>query len=427
MQIKITRPSKEAIVATIQGRLDARGAGLADQQLRPLDEGPVAVLELSQVDYISSAGVRIFLSLHKSLEASGKRLILAGLQPYCRDILKISGLGHLLHTSETLEQALAFCAPRPTPFEHHTGKFLFSPGSSGSCAVETIGHIADVLGSRITRDLMVEKKFSAKEYSLGIGGLGPKVEALLPILGEMMTIGGTMVWLPTDGSDMPDYLVPAEESDQVLIHTGFNAALSGSFHEFFEFEARTDRPASLPDLYRAIFDRAREVRADFRGAVWLTLRAEMGQVFGSGVVRAPITSKAPANGLPITDPSNFHSWFEIDHVLRQTDVTGLICGMGLDLTSDLSSFEESRLGAAFYVNPANTPTPHEMLHNHGVFFSPQPLGETPYELNREIARVVSHGDFLDMRHLFDTTTVVWALGGVAYIQEFRPDPSVSSP
>ncbi len=61
------------------------------------------------------------------------------------------------------------------------------------------------------------------------------------------------------------------------------------------------------------------------------------------------------------------------------------------------------------------------LYNQGVFFRPFPLGERPLSLEREIQSVVEEGEFVDMRHLFDTTTIQWALIGVVYVQDFQPD------
>ncbi len=49
-----------------------------------------------------------------------------------------------------------------------------------------------------------------------------------------------------------------------------------------------------------------------------------------------------------------------------------------------------------------------------------PLGEKPWSLEREIQRIVNEGDFVDMRHLFDRTTIQWALIGVVYVEDFPP-------
>jgi len=82
------------------------------------------------------------------------------------------------------------------------------PCMDGRGSLKVMGDVRDVLYSRITPAHIASKPFSQTEYSIGLGALGDKPEDYLPLLGEMMTIGGNMVWLPADGHDSPDYLLP---------------------------------------------------------------------------------------------------------------------------------------------------------------------------------------------------------------------------
>lgn len=421
MTLDITKSNDDTAIARLTGRLDARGTQEIQDALLDLQKTKTVILDLKEVSYLSSAGVRLFLTLHKALHSRERRLLLCNLQPYCAEVLKISGLSEILNIQSDLETALALVSPTEDSFETPCGRFVFHPGSNDPASVEVLGNIEDVLASRVTENLVRSKKFSSKEYSIGLGGLGASSKEVLPLMGEMMTIGGTMVWLPTDGNDTPDFLVPHQDSDNVVIRTGFNVSLAGRFNEYAEFEAAEGSGATLSEIYRAMFDLARKRRPDYRGAIGLAMRAEMANVHGSGVVRSPVASNAPSNGKWITDSSNFRDWFEFDDVPRLKDVTGLVCGVGLDLDADLSVFDRRQLGATFYINPANKASSREMLHNHGVFFSPQPLGDKPRTLESEIQRVVEYGDFIDMRHLLDKTTVIWGLIGILYIQDFRPD------
>lgn len=413
----------KTVLARIGGRLDAHGAAEVEPQLMELDCRAWMVLELSGMDYLSSAGIRIFISLHKKLSAQGGKLALAGLQPYCREVLRVSGLDKHFPIFASLNEALAETGEAADRQSKECGKFVFHKGSDEEGGLEVLGKIEDVLASRITPELVKAKKFSSKAYSLGLGGLGPTVESVMPYLGEMMTIGGTMVWLPTDGNDSPDFLVPHQDSDDVFIRTGFNVSIAGPFNEYVEFEASSPKGATLSEIYRGLFDLAKERRPDYRGALAIAMRAEMGAVYGCGVVKSPVAGHAPENGKWITDPENYGKWFEVDTTARLHDVTGLICSIGLDLNADLSVFDEKYLSATFYLNPGNLSGKKERLHSHGVFFNPFPLGEKPWSLEREIQSVVEGGEFVDMRHLFDTTTIQWALIGVVYVQDFWPDRS----
>jgi hypothetical protein len=143
-------------------------------------------------------------------------------------------------------------------------------------------------------------------------------------------------------------------------------------------------------------------------------------VFGAGVVKAPVEANKPANGKFITDPSNFPEWFEFDKEPRHRGVTGLVAGCGIDLTCDLSCFTQEFLQKTFYYNPANKGAADLTLHNHVVAFNPQPMAEG-FDLEGGIAAVVDKGEFLDMRHMLDASTVSRAIIGLIYVDDFRPD------
>ncbi len=423
MQIH-TRREGEILIADLSGRLDAHGAAVLQQTLDfSNDEARHLVLDLGEVPYLSSAGLRVFVLFHKECTARNGVFSLAKVQPYCREVLRVGGMDTLFTPYEGIGGAVAAIQGETGLLRTEHGSFEALPGSDEPGGIEILGHIEDVLASRVTEAHVRSKHFFAKEYSLGLGGMAASTEEALPVMGEMITIGGTMVWLPTDGYDTPDFLIPKVDSDLVTIRTGFNASLRGHFNEFFHFRSASPEGCTMSELYRSLFDLAAKRRPDYKGAIGLAMRAEVKAAYGAGVVKSPIAANAPENGKWITDASNFKQWFEFDAEPRLREVTGLISGVGVDLRHDLSAFSQDSLNATFYINPANTGSADEQLHNHGVFFSPLPFGETPGTLEEEIAAVVEAGDFVDMRHLLDGTTITRALIGVIYVQDFWPDPT----
>jgi anti-anti-sigma factor len=394
----------------------------------------MAVADLSGVDYISSAGLRLFLGLSKKLRPNGGALILAGVGEYCRKVTDLAGFANTFPMFDTAEQARRFCdqslrekngldrREQMECLDVECGRIRVLPGNADRGVAEILGDVKDVLYSRITPAHICSKGFMETEYSIGLGGLGDRLEDYLSLMGEMITIGGTMVWLPTDGHDTPDFLIPKSDKGQVTLRTGFNVTLSGGFNELMIFESRAPAGATIGRLYRALFDSARRRRPDFKGILAIAVRAQMAAVFGSGIKKSPIREFAPANGEMITHPSNIREWFDFDATPRHSRVTALICGIGADLTADLAAYDQDQLNRVFYLNPANTGGKNEMLHNHAVIFNEQPLADQSVSLETEIEAVVDNGEFLDMRHLLDSSTVTRALLGVSYIQALRNDP-----
>ena len=55
------------------------------------------VLDLADVDFIDSSGLRIIVNAHSELEAAGRRLVLTHTSPAVARLLEITGLHEHLH------------------------------------------------------------------------------------------------------------------------------------------------------------------------------------------------------------------------------------------------------------------------------------------------------------------------------------------
>jgi anti-anti-sigma factor len=414
-------------VAKLSGRLDGFGAKEAERALPPAAGGGALVLGCAELSYLSSAGVRFLLMTQKAAAESGAVVALAALQPFCASVLEMSGLDGMIPVYGTADEAVRGLrggggvdrgAER---CESEFGTFVFHPVGTTAGTIDILGDIGNVIDCAITPELVTGKPFFETEYSLGLGALGGRPEDYLPVMGEAIMVAGTMVWLPTDGNDTPDYMIPRKASTTVVLQTGFNASLRGGFNEMAEFTAAAGRPATVREIYRALFDLAKARRQDFRGVLGLAMRAEIVGAFGAGITKSPLLVNRPANGKMITDASNYDEWFESDKTPRHEGTTALICGAGEDLTADLSAIDQECLRRMFYVNPANKGAQNEVLHNHAVFFRGAPAPGGTHDIDVEMRRVVEEGEFIDMRHLLDQTTVRSAWIAVTYVQEVRED------
>jgi len=101
-----------AMVFSLRGRLDAVTSPEVEEMTRDwLAAGETKMVgDLSELEYISSAGLRVLLMLVKSVRASGGDLCLFGLQPNVREVFALAGFTRIITLAETRPEALASVA-----------------------------------------------------------------------------------------------------------------------------------------------------------------------------------------------------------------------------------------------------------------------------------------------------------------------------
>ena len=105
----LKRKEKDALVISLKGRLDAvTTPGLEKDLTALLASGErILVLDLGDLDYISSAGLRTILTVTKRLREKQGRLLLASLKSVVREVFDISGFSSIIPVFETVDGAIA--------------------------------------------------------------------------------------------------------------------------------------------------------------------------------------------------------------------------------------------------------------------------------------------------------------------------------
>jgi anti-sigma B factor antagonist len=99
---------EEVTAVELAGDIDANTAPSIQDKVLPLVEsGSKVLLDMTAVPYMSSAGLRMLLSLFRQVSAKEGKLVLVGLTEDIRDTMSITGFLDFFVTSETLEAGLA--------------------------------------------------------------------------------------------------------------------------------------------------------------------------------------------------------------------------------------------------------------------------------------------------------------------------------
>lgn len=92
MKTEIVEEGKQ-IIAKFSGRLDTPSAVQTMEDVKPLmeAEGKEIILDCTELEYISSSGLRIFLSIRKEAAAHGSKVIVRNINADIRQVFMMTG------------------------------------------------------------------------------------------------------------------------------------------------------------------------------------------------------------------------------------------------------------------------------------------------------------------------------------------------
>jgi anti-anti-sigma factor len=109
--MKITQNLENGLaIALVEGRLDASSSIDAQKDLENIldAESSRLLIDLSGLDYISSAGLRVLLVIAKKMQQKGGKIVLAALTPNVKEVFEISGFSSIFKLFDSVDEAKVF-------------------------------------------------------------------------------------------------------------------------------------------------------------------------------------------------------------------------------------------------------------------------------------------------------------------------------
>jgi len=98
------------VIGTVDGETAPEFRRVCHQSIGPGDHH--LILDMTEMEYISSAGLSSLLSAGKEIDRQGGRLLVCGLASRVKQIFNLSGFDVLYPVFETREAALADCVQK---------------------------------------------------------------------------------------------------------------------------------------------------------------------------------------------------------------------------------------------------------------------------------------------------------------------------
>jgi anti-anti-sigma factor len=123
----------EITVLQVTERLDNKTSRTLGQDLeeRLKGQGRQFIIDLSELEFINSAGIRTFVTLEKRLSGAEGSLVLCGLDPQVREVFEVSGLSWLFSIVDSRATAMKTLGlPAIGPVSELAERLLTEAGSA---------------------------------------------------------------------------------------------------------------------------------------------------------------------------------------------------------------------------------------------------------------------------------------------------------
>jgi len=109
LQISV-REFEGILLVDLSGKIDAVSSDYYEGELKNrIDSGiKNIILNMAQLSYISSSGLRILLIASKRLKQTGGMIVLADMQPGPAGVFKMTGFDRLFPVFGTMDEAIIF-------------------------------------------------------------------------------------------------------------------------------------------------------------------------------------------------------------------------------------------------------------------------------------------------------------------------------
>jgi anti-sigma B factor antagonist len=106
--MKVTTLSELSVTRVeLQGSIDGKTAPqIRDELSAALQQVQNLILDVSRVDYLSSAGLRLLLLLYREITARNGKLVLLGVSPEIRTVMSHTGFLSFFTLADSQQEAL---------------------------------------------------------------------------------------------------------------------------------------------------------------------------------------------------------------------------------------------------------------------------------------------------------------------------------
>ncbi len=310
----------------ISGRIDSITSPEIEQKLNELLSTGIrtVLIELSEVNYISSAGLRVFLTIQKQLVKASGEIIFIGIGKNIYEIFDLGGFAQLFKFFDSLELFNNSSIHGDSVEEIlEIGKIKFvikKISEQKKDTLVTFGEPSKVQKAEFTEDDIIILNQEKIKFGTGLASFGESFNDIKDYFGESLILNNSLYFYPAIKNSAVDYILYGENAKnhnyQFLHGFGFN----GKFNKIISFEG-IEQFVKTTELFDGLFN---SINSDIAGVVFI---AESKGFWGMNLKKVPISENAPVDSSSIFENKNIFDW--LNYPVEPSEIDNLIIGVGV--------------------------------------------------------------------------------------------------
>lgn len=355
------------------------------------------VADMTEVNYVSSAGLRVFLSFQKELRKAGGEVSFLKTSPAVYSIFEISGFTSIFTFLASPDEIAALrrgkghAGTREAVFEGGTLKFLSlnKPGAS----LSIIGTEEKLSSADYTDNDVRSVQASRVDFAAGVAALGNDYENFREYFGECAVIDGNIFVYPAMPRSAVDFIIHSSGERDTIYHFLHGFSFTKELGHLVSFEPAADH-TTLDVLMSGITSAAPSP------VIGITGIFESRGLFGMRLKKVPLRENRGAGPTDIFSPENFPEW--IDYSIEPEDIYNIVVFTGVAVRDRASA-----AGSAAAVIPASG-----LFHVHGIVFDKKPFNKVIDNFSNELRRITTGMEPQRVLHLTGRSRIGQGLFGI---------------
>lgn len=386
LNIKTIQYQNQSLL-TLEGRIDGLSCPDLEREFSQLIEEGKRFLaaDFSNVSYISSAGLRVFVSTQKRLKKIGGDLSVACPAPHILEVFSISGLTPVFRIVNDLNE-LQISAPSENTgvsseeINGITAEILSISTMPGQLI--TYGSQTKLDTSSYSEQDVVKITAGNIKFATGLAAPGADYKEYKDLFGETVIINKNFYYYPALKKSCADFMLAGQTHQDTSFNFLHGFGFNGTWSKLIGFE-REEKPVELNEIAALA---AGYASTNVFGAVLL---AESSGLRGMNLKRIPIDENKPESG-SVFDQKNFGDW--IDFPLEASFNNHVIAAAGI-MTKDKSALSDSV--RPIFPSDSN-------FHIHAAIFEKGSLNKNIQKFDKELNRVLNELEVVKVQHLLGT-------------------------